>query len=161
MSLTSTAAGFIVAPRDPDLQSLYEYWDAQRRGRAMPSRGDIDPSNIPKLLQHIVLYDVAAPGGPYTIRLVGSQIEQFIGQNTTGRAAGSFMDEPTAARLVHILDAVVTERAPRFRAGAATWHPERLHRDFEACFLPLSADGNLVNMILGAIKFPPTESSAF
>jgi hypothetical protein len=28
------------------------------------------------------------------------------------------------------------------------------YRDYEICYLPLSADGHHVNMILGAMKFP-------
>ena len=51
-------------------------------------------------------------------------------------------------------DAVATERAPKFRAGRAYWHPDKTYREFEACFLPLSADGETVDIILGGVKSP-------
>jgi hypothetical protein len=65
---------------------------------------------------------------------------------------------PRAARtLIEILDAVTTDRAPKFRTGKAHWHPDKAYRDFEACFLPLSPDGENVNFVLAGVCFPPAE----
>jgi len=146
-------AAFIAAPRDPRIQALYAYWEGARGGRAMPARADIDPAEIPALLPYIIMYDVA-PGGGYTIRLVGEEVVRFVGRNATGSPAGSTMPRRSAEMVIKILDAVATERAPKFRAGKAHWHPDKNYRDFEACFLPLSADGATVNIVLGAISFP-------
>src|SRR5271154_1646474 len=117
-----TEAGFIDAPRDPVLRSLYQYWDTVRGARPMPSRADIDPAEIPKLLPYILMYN-ATPGGGYTIRLVGEEVERFVGRNATGEPAGSVMNRPAAELMINILDAVVTERVPKFRAGKTHWHP--------------------------------------
>jgi hypothetical protein len=156
--MTETAEGvpeaaYIDAPRDPRIEALYEYWDGLRRGRAMPARADIDPVAIPALLPHIVMYDVTA-NGLYTIRLVGEEVVNFVGRNATGSPAGAIMPPRAAELIVKILDAVTSERAPKFRAGKAHWHPDKGYRDFEACFLPLSADGETVNIVLGGISFP-------
>ena len=56
--------------------------------------------------------------------------------------------------MLKILDAVTSERAPKFRAGKTHWQLDKTYGDFEACFLPLSADGETVNIVLGAISFP-------
>ena len=61
------AAAFIDAPRDPSLQTLLAYWYRKRGDRLMPSRADIDPSEFPKLLPNVMLYNAEALGGPYTI----------------------------------------------------------------------------------------------
>lgn len=143
---------FIGAPGDPDLQTLFAYWNALRRGRLMPSRADFDPVRVPKLLPHIILYNVA-PAGGYTVRLVGEAVEAFIGRNTTGSRAGTLLNDRGLAAMTEILDAVCRERAPRFRRGKIYWVSEKNHRAFEACFLPLSADGETVNIILAAAKF--------
>jgi hypothetical protein len=135
------------------LRSLYEYWDGVRGGRRMPARADIDPVEIPKVLPYIIMYNVA-PGGGFTIRLVGEEVQQFVGRNTTGQPAGACMAPPAAALMIEILAAVATERAPKFRAGKAHWHKAKSYRDFEACFLPLSSDGETVDVILGGIRFP-------
>jgi hypothetical protein len=147
-------AAFIDAPRDADLRALYEYWDKIRGDRAMPRRADIDPSDIPKLLPHIIMFGVGPEGGDYTARLVGEEVVRFVGQNITGRPAGSSMAPRAAEMMIKILDAVATERVPKFRAGKAHWHKDKTYRDFEASFLPLSSDGETVNIILGGVKFP-------
>ena len=143
---------FISEPRDPYLCTLYEYWNALRGDRPMPRRAEIEPGKIPKLLPYIVMYTVL-PGGGYTIRLVGEEIVSFAGRNATGHPAGSTMPPRAAEILSEILNAVVTERVPMFRAGKAHWQPDKSHRDFEACFLPLSASGEAVEIILCGIRF--------
>jgi hypothetical protein len=144
---------FIGEPRDPDLHALYEYWNTLRGDRPMPKRTDIDPVDIPKLLPYIVMYTVLPDGGGYTIRLVGEEIVSFIGHNATGHPAGSAIPARAAEILIKILDAVVAERVPKFRAGKAHWQPDKSYRDFEACFLPLSANGEAVDIILCGIRF--------
>lgn len=148
-----TEAAYIEAPRDPRIKALYDYWNGLRRDRAMPARADIDPAGIPKLLPYVIMYDVKAEGG-YAIRLVGEEVVNFVGRNATGGPAGTVMSARSAEMIVQILDTVTRERAPRFRAGKAHWHPGKAYRDFEACFLPLSADGESVNIVLGGITFP-------
>jgi hypothetical protein len=146
-------AVFIDAPRDADLRALYEYWDTVRGDRPMPRRADIDPSEIPNLLPYIIMYN-AVSGGGYTVRLVGEQVVSLNGINGTGRQAGSIMTPRGAEMMTKILDAVTTEQVPKFRAGKAYWHPDKTYRDFEACFLPLSPDGETVDIILGGVKSP-------
>jgi hypothetical protein len=148
---TITEAGFIDAPRDAQLKALYEYWDTVRGGRAMPARADIDPGKIPTLLPHIIMYTAAAD---YRIRLVGEEIVRFTGRNATGHQAASTMSPRSAEMMIKILDAVATERMPKFRAGKTHWQSDKTYHDFEACFLPLSADGETVDIILGGIRFP-------
>jgi hypothetical protein len=148
-----TEAAFIDAPRDPQVKALYDYWNALRGDRAMPARADVDPATIPKLLPHIIMYDVAAEGG-YSIRLVGEEVVRFVGRNATGGPAGTVMPPRAAEMMINILDAVTAERVPKFRAGKAHWQPDKDYRDFEACFLPLSADGETVNIVLGGVSFP-------
>jgi hypothetical protein len=53
------------------------------RGRALPSRSDIDPIEIPRLLPHIMLVDVMGPG-LYRYRLVGTEIATAMGVNARG-----------------------------------------------------------------------------
>jgi len=120
----------------------------------MPARADFDPTEIPALLPHIIMYGVAPEGGGYTVRLVGEEVVRFVGRNAAGGPAGATMPPRAAEMLIQILDTVTAERAPKFRAGKAHWHPDKNYRDFEACFLPLSADGETVNIVLGGISFP-------
>ena len=150
---TADAARYVDSPSDARIAALYAYWDELRRDRAMPSRADFDPTAIPQLLPYVILYGVAADGA-YTVRLVGEEVVQFAGRNAAGGPAGHTMPPQAAQTLLGILDAVTGERAPKFRAGKAHWQPNKHYRDFEACFLPLSPDGESVNFILAGVSFP-------
>ncbi|HTW53658.1 MAG TPA: PAS domain-containing protein [Stellaceae bacterium] len=146
-------ASFIDAPRDSRIKALFAYWNGVRGERKMPARADIDPAAIPRLLPHVFMYGVSSDGG-YTIRLVGEDVVSFVGHNATGSPAGTIMPPRSAEVIVKILDAVTNEQVPKFRAGKAHWLAAKSHRDYEACFLPLSADGESVNVVLGGVVFP-------
>jgi len=141
---------FIDGPRHPLLQSLYAHWLVKRGAQRMPSRADIVPAEIKPVLSDLIIWN-AAP--PYTIRLVGDHIVRFVGSNNTGRPAAHEMPPEAGLVLTSVLATVIESRLPRFRTGKAFWKPEHAWRDFESCFLPLSADGQAVDMILGGIKF--------
>jgi hypothetical protein len=47
----------------PEQRQLYDYWQGKAAGRAMPARGDIQPTHIPRILPCISLLDVAANVG--------------------------------------------------------------------------------------------------
>jgi len=151
---------FIEAPRHPDLQSLLEYWIAKRGSRAAPPRADIRPPEIKVLLPDLMIWNVGRDGTPHTIRLVGENIVRFVGVNNTGKPATTGMTEEAAATMNAVLDEVVETRSPRFRIGKAFWHREKSYRDFEACYLPLSSDGNEVDLVVGGLKFEGNASEA-
>jgi len=146
-------ASFIDTPRDSRIKALFAYWNQVRGKRRMPTRADIDPAAIPRLLPHVFMYGVGSDGG-YTIRLVGEDVVSFVGRNATGSPAGAIMPPRSVEVIVKILDAVTSERAPKFRAGKVHWLAAKSYRDYEACFLPLSADGESVNVVLGGLVFP-------
>jgi hypothetical protein len=135
------------------LVALYDYWRTKRGSRAMPSRSDIDPIEIPKLLPWIIMYDVLPVGG-YAIRLLGEEIASFLGRDATGETASDVLTPRGAEMAVQVLDSTVAERAPKFRAGKAYWSAEKDYSDFEACFLPMSPDDRTVDIILGGVRFP-------
>ena len=146
-------AADIPAPVDPILVRLYEYWQSKRNGRQMPSRADIDPAELRRLVYNVMLYDVVEPGRLYRIRLVGQAIVDFVGANNAGQWATATMPPEAAARMTEILNSVVARRAPRFRTGHAYWHRDKSYRKFEACFLPLSPDGRTVDKIFAGNTF--------
>jgi hypothetical protein len=143
----------IAAPHDPRLVELHGYWNGKRGTRAMPARTDIDPADFRKLLPNVILCNIDASGTPTTLRLVGGEIVQFLGQNNTGREAGIGLEPHEAARMRDLLQTVARERAPKFRVGQVWWRELDRFRAFEVCFLPLAPDGEAVNMVLFSIVF--------
>jgi hypothetical protein len=145
-------AEFIDAPRDPDLRALHKLWLAKRGDRRLPSRADFDPSEFKSLLQDFFVYDVGPTDGSFTVRLIGDRLRNFIGSNVRGKSAGSAFQAEGTAALVRILNSAAKQRTPIFRTGQAYFSRDRSYQQFEACLLPVSADGETVNMILGAVR---------
>src|SRR3546814_16196999 len=80
-------AGISQLLRNPDLLRLLGYWRSKRSGRAMPSRRDVDPTEIPWALSRIFLVDYSAQDG-FRCRLAGSEIASAFGPaNKLGRAS--------------------------------------------------------------------------
>jgi hypothetical protein len=150
----------IPALSDPAVMAIFAYWDSKRGTRRMPSRADIDPVDLRSLVNNIALYDVVVPlsgkmGPLYRVRLVGSDIVEFDGRNTTGEWVGTGKPPELVAQITGMLTDIVTHRAPRFRSGLVYWNRDKSYRRFESCFLPLSPDDGAVNMILNAVSFVP------
>lgn len=67
-----------------NVRRAYEYWNTKRGDRSMPSRADIDPSEIRDLLPGIILVDVAHDPTRLTYRLVGTDEVEARGSDPTG-----------------------------------------------------------------------------
>jgi len=133
----------------------------------MPSRKDIDPVQLPReYLPDLMLIDVLHDPRRYRYRLVGTNIVGATGEDRTG---GFFQDVPFfqayPAMLQQYENVVETgqplhslEPFTHFRSGAV-YEVDRL-------LLPLSNDGQLVDMVLVFFRFktgphakhPPVDS---
>ena len=125
---------------------LYRYWDAKRWGRSMPARKDLSPSEVPVLLPHLTLIDVI--DGRFRYRLVGSKVVQDLGREMTGTWVGTHVTPPAyAAALCSIYEQVCSGRRPIFTTGEYR-SPSKLMHAVSRLLVPLSEDGESVNMIL-------------
>jgi len=133
---------------DVRLQGAYDYWRRIAAGRAMPSRRDLDPVDIPRLLPHVMLVEVHGPGR-YRYRLIGTANAQEHGLNATGRFLDEVLKGPQyRAHVLGLYDECVRERRPVYseslfladKGGAIERHTKVL-------FMPLSEDGTAVNQV--------------
>lgn len=134
---------------DERLLQLHRYWQTKAAGRSMPRRADIEPGEIPRLLPDIMLVEVL-PDGRYRYRLIGTANAAAHGINATGR----FLDEvlPGTEYRAHVLglyDGCVSSRRPLYSESLFISPRERVaERHTKVLFLPLSEDGERVNMVL-------------
>jgi len=120
----------------------------------MPSRSDLDPVDIPRLLPHIMLVEVHGPGR-YRYRLIGTANAQEHGMNATGRFVDEVLRGPEYRdHVLRLYDACVEGRRPLYSeslflssAGGA------IERHTKALFMPLSPDGATVNQVFVAQVF--------
>lgn len=143
----------------PRVRRIYEYWDTLRGERAMPARRDIDPLSIPRdLLPGIVLTEVLGEPPWLRYRLVGTAQVALRGQDPTGQPVeGNYL----GSRQGHPVDNVMLNY--RIVIGKRTvvyvYNPlsspapdgsslnQRLLRGNGTVLMPLSGDGNRVDMV--------------
>ncbi len=130
----------------PDILRVLNYWEEKRQGRLMPSRADIDPADLKPYLPHITLVDAVDDDRRYVYRLVGTKEVELRGYDPTGRAVGDAYFASSADAALHRYEDVCRKRAPCYIAEP--YQVVDRYIGEEDLFLPLSQDGQKVNMIL-------------
>ncbi len=116
----------------------------------MPRRSDIDPTEIPSLLPHLLIAEIHQPMR-FRLRLVGSAICQRWGKDYTGKWLDELDLDNERAAVVEQYSAAAREAAPRFDVERFVNERGRyLH--YRRLLLPLSEDGRTPNMLLGCQK---------
>jgi hypothetical protein len=141
-----------------DLDLLHQYWVSKKRGRAMPSRADIDPVELPgRLWPHLMLVDVVREDGAarFRYRHVGTAFTDAIGSEVTGR----YFDDVIPTRggyrdyILGIYDEVIRRRAPLYTENLFNF----LHRAgpilTRRLCLPLSSDDVTVDIVFSSHTF--------
>jgi hypothetical protein len=134
------------------LQIAYGYWLRKRQGRLMPSRLDIDPAEIPRLLPYVMLIDVVAEPLDFRYRLIGAAARKLMRRDFTGGLFSEIAGNGEGSVLRHGCKLVVRTKAP------ISMGPPHVGTDpgFEECenvLLPLSDDRVGVTTILTVISF--------
>lgn len=130
----------------PDVREMLDYWQRKRGGRAMPSRSDIDPSELRHFLPHITLVDVVGDERRFVYRLVGTAEVELRGYDPTGKAVADAYFATSADEALKHYEAAKVTRAPHYIADPFQAVDRFIGE--EDLFLPLSSDGETVNMIL-------------
>ena len=79
--------------KEPQSLELFDYWCSKRAGRVLPSRQDIDPSEIKSLLTKIYLVDFEEPD-VFRYRLAGTEIAETFGHgNLKGLTLRNLLSE--------------------------------------------------------------------
>ena len=135
---------------NPVLAGTLAYWRGKRAGRALPSRRDIDPVEVPALLPHLQLIETAA--GRFRYRLIGTALAEAFGRDYTGHYLDELFAGGRADTMGDVYRSIVETRRPAFlRSRYLTTKSVDLVAN--RLYLPLSDDGEQVNMILGALTF--------
>jgi hypothetical protein len=77
-------AGVRAQIADGRMCELFDYWDGRRGGKAMPSRIEVDPLDLPLQLPNLFLIDVEAAPRRYRYRLVGSALTEIVKEDLSG-----------------------------------------------------------------------------
>ena len=137
------------------LKQTLDYWQHLRGQRRMPSRRDFNPADIPRLLPKLMLADVSggdtsAKAPEIRFRLVGTEIVSHFGCELTGCQLSEIDYGARAGEIAGLYRKAVACGRPQYVSVEFWQSGDRLMR-MQQLLLPLSNDGNSVNMILAVV----------
>lgn len=118
----------------------------------MPSRADFDPLEMPQLLPFIILMDVEGSGNRLKVRLAGTKIVEMFGSDYTGNYLDEIDFGDVMEKVLFEYGLAVTEKRPVF-SDHSFRKPNDYRHAIERAILPLSNDGDSVNMLLAILDF--------
>jgi hypothetical protein len=137
--------------KDPRLKALVHYWELKCGSMPMPSRQQIDPIEIPRILPIVLIADVT-PNGPRT-RLLGTDPTAAFGEEMRGKLINEFQLGDFMSSWLEAFARLIKTRASTSAAGRFSNGTSRC--GIEMVLLPLSDDGLLVSHILGGLLIRP------
>lgn len=138
----------------PPLLRLLDYWEKKRAARLWPARRDIDPLDFPYVLGNVALLEVMRQPLRFRVRLFGDNLVRKIGLEITGK----MLDEVPLPQLRdHLAQRCreIVERGAPYRTKGDYFMDER-QSQHELLVLPLSEDGQAIDMLLFAFWFTET-----
>lgn len=131
----------------------YAYWRSKIIGGRLPSRAQIDPADIPRLLPHVMLLDVLRePDWDFRYRLVGTRVVEHLFRDYTG-SRFSEIEHQRAPNKVFQNCRRVAESGRPLLANTEYVGPHQGFRRAEDVMLPLAEDGATVDTILFFVQY--------
>ena len=128
------------------LRRIWLFLEQKRGDRTMLSRADIDPADLLQVLPRVGLTELHQSPPRYRMRLAGTHWTNVLGFDPTGMWLDQWPLDPHRQLFEALLDVTVaTKRAHYARRQALIEGGMML---FEAMVLPLSPDGETINMLL-------------
>lgn len=134
--------------RHPEPLRLLDYWRSKRRGRPMPARDDIDPTEIAWALSRIFLVDYSPEDG-FRYRLAGAEIAGVFGRgNMKGLTLRDYLAPERARFIEERWTPLVRDRCVVAMSGMVYLAAERTPIG-ERILLPLAdeADGPVTGLL--------------
>ena len=135
------------------LRRLLRDWASWRNGREFPSRADVSPAKITYLLGGIVLLDVTYEPLKFRYRLMGSALAARRGHDLTGKLLDDNPDPELRQGLVRLNTSVIETRLPQTHEYRIASLVTGRTYNYDALNLPLSEDGQRINMILSGSAY--------
>lgn len=154
-----TAVDTLDGLRTKPLRELLSYWERLCAGRMAPSRADIRPADIPRILPHLLLLDVLESGMDFHIRLMGTHVVNGLGADLTGRYLSEVAGGGDENPMLTLARQAVETRVPNILGYRRLRPSGRLVILSEAIALPLSENGRDIDRILAGLSLIPRSNT--
>lgn len=138
----------LAEPGHQSLRDLHAYWLSKKGSAIAPPRTAIDPAEILPLLPNVALIDVIGHPPRFRFRLFGTALAAAYGQDVTGQFLDQIDLDDLAAEIVEQMETVVRDQCVIITRDRYTKRLDGRHVQYVRIALPLSNDGETVNMIL-------------
>jgi len=145
--------------RTEPLRKLLCYWERLGAGRMAPTRADLRPQDIPRILPHLLLLDVLADGSDFFVRLMGTHVVNGLGADMTGRYLSEFTGDSDENPLLILARQTVQTRVPNILGYRRLRPAGRLVILSEALALPFSDDGRDIDRLLAGLSLIPRSNT--
>jgi len=133
----------------PGLAKLRDYWSEKAGDRLMPSRSDLDPIiEIPEITPNIFLVDVEDDPPGFRYRLVGTEVADRYGRNFCGKRLDEIDFGDSHDTIRRDYEEAVRSGKPAYSRLQFEVETTNKLLLYERIVLPLSNDGETVNMLL-------------
>jgi hypothetical protein len=126
---------------------LAEWWQSARGVRRAPSRSDFNPTDFPALMPELILWDV---GAQFVCRLAGTMVCGVAGRELRGLTVDEMHHGNSRVR--QEFEAVAQDCLASFIERNMSW-VAKAWRQYRRLLLPLSSDGQRVDMLIGHFEF--------
>lgn len=132
----STITGRQAEILHPKTRSLYQVWDAIRRGKTAPKRDELDLRSIRDLLANVAVIEQNPVSSAYPFRLAGTALRKIFGKELTGTdflSLWSPMEQNTISDLAGLVISKHQPATVRFKGFARDGRAEGI----EMIMLPM------------------------
>lgn len=138
----------LAALSDQRLHRFFAYLEAKRGAREFAARRDLDPLDFAYVLGNVVLLEVLHEPLRFRYRLVGSVLAAGTGYDLTGSFVDDHPDVEYRAYVLARYRETVIGRRPT--GGTYDLFMDGKPRRYQCLRVPLSDDGETINMIIAA-----------
>ncbi len=135
-------------------ERLIDYWNGLRNGRAFPSEGEVDPSQIHEIWNWCFLVqnkpDSKEKGYRYTY--LGTELIEAWGDDLTAQEVSTRLINPSHEHFIRNFNEVVSGKKPVIDESEFV-NARKINIKYRVCMLPLGNAPERVDFILGGMKW--------
>ncbi|MGO1119741.1 PAS domain-containing protein [Rhodovibrionaceae bacterium A322] len=146
-----------------EVLQAFAYWQQIKpKGAPAPTRAQLDPLDIPKLLPNTILTELEPDLSNVTFRLVGTQVAIYSGFDFTGRTLIDSIKSLAWQKYWLAIYREIAEEGNCVFGKDRYDYSDKDHITFEWAMMPLSSDGKKIDMTFEVEGYPlanhPSES---
>jgi len=133
----------------PIIHEGLAYWRSKCAGRPFPSRADINPAEIKRLLPNVILARMIDDGRDYEFRIVGEATVTAHGFNSLNTRV-SDLDKHVRGYTAMMMDLFgrIRRSGRPFAAKGTLVHLDRGFKQYESLYMPLGPDEKTIDHMI-------------